>query len=194
MNTRCGAIILAAGLSRRMGSNKLLAEFGGKPLVAHVADAVEAAGLPSPIVVVGHEAAYVRAALANRRAAFVTAADHIEGMSRSLAAGLAAVPAAWEAAIICLGDMPLVSSALLRRLAEQASRSAIIVPAFNGKRGNPVLWGRDYFGDLASLQGDMGARTLFERYSDRIKFEPWHDDSIRRDVDSPAALDELRKR
>lgn len=188
----CGAIILAAGQSRRMGSNKLVAHLNGKPLVAHVADAIDAANLPPPIVVLGHAADEVRAALTGRAVRFVTAEDHAQGMSRSLAAGIAAVRDAWEATIICLGDMPLISPRLLSRLAARASPPAIRIPTFEGRRGNPVLWGRDYYAALAALEGDTGARPLFEQHASRITLVPWTDDSIHYDVDTNAALDALR--
>ena len=113
-----GAIILAAGRSSRMGDeHKLLADWRGKPLVAHVVDAVAAAGLPPPVVVLGARAEEVRAALGERPAVYVMAADYAEGLSRSLRAGIAAVPPTWSAAIICLADMPRITPALLQALA-----------------------------------------------------------------------------
>lgn len=187
MNARCGAIILAAGQSRRMGFNKLLADYRGKPLVAHVADAVLAADLPA-IVMLGHAEQQVRAALASRQLRFVFAEDHHEGMGRSIAAGISAVPPDWQAAIICLGDMPLVPPVLLRRLAEAASPSAILIPVFEGRRGNPVLWGRDHFHELETLRGDQGAREKFSRLKPYLASIDWNDDSILTDFDTPDTL------
>lgn len=187
MNARCGAIILAAGQSRRMGSNKLIAPFRGKPMITHIADAVEEAGL-RPVVVLGHAERKVRTALAGCRAEFVFAADHAEGMGRSIAAGIAVAPQEWDAAIVCLGDMPLVSPALLRQLADAASPSAIVIPTFNGQQGNPRLWGRDYFPDLVQLKGDIGARVLFPNLNAHVISLRWRDDTILRDFDTPEAL------
>ena len=187
MSVACGAIILAAGQSRRMGSNKLIALFRGKPMVTHVADAVNAAGLPG-IVVLGHAGQDVRRALAGHELGFVTAADHAEGMARSIAAGIAVAPPEWHAAIICLGDMPLISSELLRKMAEAASPSAILIPSFEGRRGNPVLWGRDHFPELSKLHGDVGARALFQRLEAYIETLAWKDDAIFRDFDTPSSL------
>lgn len=191
MTARCGAIVLAAGMSRRMGSNKLIANLHGKPLVAHVVDAIAAAGLPAPIVVLGHAAYEIRVALEDRDVAFATAERHAEGMAHSLAAGIAAVPPDWESTIVCLGDMPRIAPDLLRRLAQESTPSAIVLPIFAGRRGNPVLWGRDYFGEIRSLKGDSGAKTLFARYADRITEIPWSDDSIHADVDTIDALNQL---
>jgi molybdenum cofactor cytidylyltransferase len=106
---KVGAVVLAAGRSSRFGdAHKLLADWQGKPLIAHAIDAVSAAGLPAPIVVLGHAADAVRAALTGRSVQFVEAADWADGMGRSLAAGIAAVPADWDAALVCLADMPAV--------------------------------------------------------------------------------------
>ena len=188
----CGAIILAAGMSRRMGSNKLLALYRGKPLAAHVASAVEAASLPA-IMVLGHAEGEMRTALADHSVRFAVAEDHASGMGHSIAAGIRAVPPEWQAAIICLGDMPLISPTLLRRMADDASASSIVIPTFEGRRGNPVLWGRDYFPLLEQLHGDGGARGLFEHLAGSLTFLPWRDDSILRDFDTPAALQGLQE-
>ncbi len=187
MSAPCGAIILAAGQSRRMGFNKLLADYRSKPMVAHVADAIEAAGLPA-IAVLGHQEKETRAALAGRQIGFTFADHHAEGMGRSVAAGIRAVPSEWQAAIVCLGDMPLITPDLLRQLAERAAPSSLVIPTFNGRRGNPVLWGRDHFDKLATLRGDVGARTLFERLTAQLTLLPWHDDTVVRDFDEPSSL------
>jgi molybdenum cofactor cytidylyltransferase len=191
MTQGCGAIILAAGRSSRMGSNKLLASFQDKPMIAHVADAVASAGLPA-IVVLGHAEREMRAALAHHDVHFVRAEDHADGMGRSIAAGIRATPPQWQAAIICLGDMPLISPILLKRLAAAADPSAILIPTFEGQRGNPVLWGRDHFIVLEKLQGDQGARALFASPVRSPAYLPWTDDSILRDFDTPESLKKLR--
>ncbi len=187
-----GAIILAAGQSRRMGANKLVADFRGKPLLAHVVDAVSSAGLPPPIVVTGHAQDLLAAALAGWDVRFVHAGDHAAGLSRSLAAGLGAVPSAWQAAIICLGDMPLVSPDLLRAMAARATPDAIVVPRHAERRGNPVLWGRAYFARLAAIDGDVGGKALLDELADTVVDIAWDDASILRDVDTPADLASLR--
>jgi molybdenum cofactor cytidylyltransferase len=183
-----GAIILAAGRSTRLGRNKLVADLAGKPVVAHVVDAVAAAGLPPPLVVLGHEADAVRAALEGRSASFVIAADFEDGMARSIAAGISAAPREWTAAIICLGDMPLVGADVLRSLATRAASDAVVVPTCRGRRGNPVLWGRDHFAELRMLQGDAGARALFPGLVDRLVEVDCADPGIHIDVDTEAGM------
>nr|WP_310522795.1 NTP transferase domain-containing protein [Polymorphobacter sp.] len=189
---RVGAIILAAGRSSRMGDDhKLLADWRGKPLIAHVADAIAAAGLPPPIVVLGSRAAEVRAALADRRAHYVIAADHAEGLSRSLRAGLAATPADWSSALICLADMPRIEPALLRALADAPGDVAL--PLWNAKRGNPVRWSRRHFARLMALEGDVGGKAVL---ADAVTITEIAapSDAVLDDIDTPAALAALRAR
>lgn len=188
-----GAIVLAAGRSSRMGGDhKLLEHWQGKPIVAHVVDAIAAAGLPLPIVVLGACAEDVRAALAGRAVQFVMADDYADGLAHSLRAGLAAVPATWDAALVCLGDMPRINPALLRALA--AAPGEVAVPARAGKRGNPVRWGRSHFAALMALTGDIGGKTLLASLAVPPSEVPASDDGIFDDIDTPDALAALRAR
>jgi molybdenum cofactor cytidylyltransferase len=177
-----------------MGANKLAADLAGKPVIAHVVDAIHSAGLPRPIVVLGEDPEAIRGALAGRDVGYVTAPDHGDGMALSLAAGIAAAPEEWAAAIVCLGDMPLVTGELLRTMAERAGAASIVVPRFEGRRGNPVLWGRNFFPRLEKLTGDVGAKSLLAHYADRIDYLDWADDSIRIDIDRPEELALARRR
>lgn len=174
-----------------MGSNKLVAAWREKPLVAHVVDAIATTLDAPPVVVLGHEPDAVQRALAGRAVRYVAAADYARGMAHSLAAGIAAVPDAWQAVIICLGDMPLLDPALLKRMKSLASPSAIVVPTFEGRRGNPVLWGRDYFPLLGSLRGDVGARSLLAGHRAAMIEIAWTE-TVAIDVDTQDALDALR--
>lgn len=187
-----GALVLAAGRSSRMGGpNKLLADLGGKPVLAHVLDAVAGAGLPA-LVVTGDRAGDVAALAAGTPT--VHAADHAEGLGRSLRAGIAAAPDDWQAAIVCLGDMPGITPALLRALAAQASPSAIVVPTFAGRRGNPVLWGRDHFARLRALDGDVGGKALLSEFAARVIEVAADGEAIFADIDTPEALAAARAR
>ena len=185
---RVGAVLLAAGRSSRFGgAHKLLARWRGLPLVAHVADAITAAGLPPPIIVLGHEADAVRAALAGRAARFVTAPDWDDGMGRSLAAGIAAVPADWDAALICLADMPAVEPALIAALV--GAPGEVVVPVWDGARGHPVRWPRAAFPLLMALAGDTGGKAVMADFPVAEVAAP--SAACLLDVDTPAALDEL---
>jgi molybdenum cofactor cytidylyltransferase len=189
---RVGAIVLAAGRSTRMGGpNKLLAEIGGKPLVRFVAEQALASRATPVIVVTGHERAKVEAALAGLRVRFAHNPDYAAGLSTSLKAGLAALPGEVDGAIVCLGDMPQVTAALIDRMLEAfdpARGALVVVPTIDGKRGNPVVWSRRFFPDLMALEGDVGARHLIATYADAVTEVPLEDSAALTDVDTPDAL------
>lgn len=188
-----GAIVLAAGRSSRMGNaHKLLEDWQGKPLIAHVVDAAAAAGLPPPLVVLGARADAVRAALAGRAAQFVVAADYADGLAHSLRAGIAAIPAHWDAVLICLGDMPRIEASLVQALA--TAPGDVVVPVWQGKRGNPVRWSRMHFAALSSLSGDVGGKALLAGLALPPTEIAAASDAIFDDIDTPAALAALRVR
>ena len=169
-------LVLAAGRSTRMGGpNKLLEEINGRPLVRHVAEHVLASRAKPVIVVTGHQKERVERALAGLPVTFVHNPDFAEGLSTSLKTGIAAVPPAADGAIVCLGDMPQVSATLIDSLiaAFDPERGALVViPTIEGKRGNPVLWSRRFFPDLAAVEGDVGARHLIGGYAEAVAEVP----------------------
>ncbi len=189
---RVAAVILAAGQSRRMGrDNKLLREVDGVPMVIRVVAAVSASRARPVIVVTGHQEAEVRAALAGANVTFVHNPDFAEGLSTSLRSGLAALPAEVTGAVICLGDMPRVSAALVDRLIgafDPAEGRAICVPTHRGKRGNPVLWAARYFGEMGAIAGDVGARHLIGEHAEAVCEVDWGDDAVLVDINTPEAL------
>lgn len=188
---RVGAIVLAAGRASRMGGpHKLLADWRGQPIITHVLDAIAAAGLPPPIVVLGHYADAVQQAVGERPAQFVVAADWADGMGRSLAAGIAAAPGDWGAALIFLADMPRIEPALIATLA--ATPGEVVLPTWDGRRGHPVRWPRAAFARLAGLAGDTGGRAMIEEFS--VTPVPAPSDAVLDDIDTPAALAALRAR
>lgn len=189
---RIGAVILAAGQSRRMGeSNKLLADMGGKPMVAHVADAALGSRAHPVVAVLGHQANDVRNALADRDLSFVENPSYRDGLSESLKVGLRALPADVDGALICLGDMPRVSAAEIDRLIEAFNPlegRAICVPTYRGKRGNPVLFARRFFGRMESVSGDVGARHLIGEAAEAVCEVEMDNSGILLDVDTPEQL------
>jgi molybdenum cofactor cytidylyltransferase len=191
------AIVLAAGQSRRMeGKNKLLEDFGGKPLVRRAVEAALGSKASPVIVVTGGSSNAVRQALAGLDVRFVNNPDFAEGLSSSLKTGIRAVPEESSGAVICLGDMPHVSSQLIDRLiaAFAPERGAMIVaPVKNKQRGNPVLWARRFFPDLLKLEGDMGARKLANFYDEGLLEIEVADDAAFEDIDTPEALAAARK-
>ena len=191
------AIVLAAGRSTRMGTvNKLLAPLDGRVMVRAVVDALEGSSVRPVVVVTGHEADRVEEALAGAGVRIVHNAEYREGLSGSMRAGLAALPNSAQAAVICLGDMPLVASKHVDKLVaafDPAEGREICVPVFEGKRGNPVLFARRFFEEMAAVRGDVGARHLIGEYEEYVCEVAMDDRAVLVDVDSPQALVEIEE-
>lgn len=186
------AIILAAGRSSRMGDdNKLLMPIDGKPMVTHAVDAAMASRAEPVIVVTGHDAEAVTAALGDIDAQVVHASDHAEGMSRSLVCGLDAVPEKASAVVVCLGDMPRVRADHLNRLIQAHAPGAICVASFDSRRGNPVLLDRAYFGEIRHITGDKGARDLIRRHEANVREVTMDDDAPLLDIDEQSDFEQL---
>jgi molybdenum cofactor cytidylyltransferase len=195
---RIGAILLAAGRSSRMGSaNKLLSEVAGEAMVARALDALLASRARPIVAVVGHEAAKLRAAIADRPVGIVENPAYASGMASSLKAGLLALPVDIDGVLICLGDMPRVDPGALDRLIAAFNPTegrAICLPVWQGKRGNPVLWAKRFFAEMGSLAGDVGARHLIGQYGELVAEVPMPDDAVLLDIDTPEALALYRQR
>ena len=193
---RIAAIVLAAGRSRRMAPrNKLLIADGqGRTMVARVVGNVLKSRARPVVVVTGHQADDVRAALKGLSVLYAHNADFAEGLSSSLRTGLAALPPNTDGALIVLGDMPLVKPEMLDRLIEvfdPEEGRAIVAPTFNGKQGNPMLWAARFFPAMAALSGDVGARHLAAENADVTAEVEMGDDAVLRDFDTPETLGAL---
>jgi len=171
---RAAGVVLAAGKSTRFGETKQVLPWGDTTLVAHAARAALDAGLDPVVVVLGHQADAVERALAGLPVQRVYNSDFAAGQSTSLRKGLGALPANTGAAVFLLADQPLVHAGIIRKIvrAHRQSCAPACVPVFEEKRGNPVLFDRALFQELAALQGDTGGRELLNRYRDDIALVP----------------------
>jgi molybdenum cofactor cytidylyltransferase len=190
---RVVAIVLAAGKSSRMGSNKMLADFVGRPMVRATVENVVASGVDKVIVVTGHEAERVSAALGGLQVAIIQNPDYADGLSTSLRIGVEAAGQA-DAIIVCLGDMPRVSPNVIDRMIaafNPVEHRSIVVPVYKGQFGNPVLWGSEHFVRLKGMSGDKGARSLIgEMKSEATEIAA--DEGVMMDADTPEALAALK--
>ena len=193
------AVVMAAGRSRRMAPhNKLLVtDKAGKPMIARVVDNVLSSNARPIMVVTGHQAEQIEHALGGRPVRYVHATDYAEGLSASLKAGIAAVPPDCAAAIVCLGDMPLVTGRMIDRLISMYNPDAgrlIVQPTFRGKQGNPMLWDRRFFPEILGITGDSGARFLVGKHADVVIEVEMADDAVLRDFDTTDSLASLPAR
>lgn len=189
------ALILAAGRGTRFGDEpKLLASFRGKPLVRWVAEAALGSCAGPVTVVTGHRAADVERALADLPVRLAHNPSHAEGLSSSLKTGFRALPAESKAALVLLGDMPLVGSLLIDRLVAtwlESGRPSALVPVTQGRRANPVVLSRRLSGEIMALEGDRGAAALLRGRGDVVEY-PVDDPALLLDIDTAAALAALQ--
>jgi molybdenum cofactor cytidylyltransferase len=192
-------IVLAAGLSRRFGDNKLLAPLDGLPLVRHVVAAALASRLERVVIVLGHQGARVRAALADlldgSRCSAIVNGAYRDGQSGSVIAGLDVVRHEFPAAMFLMGDQPRLDAAIIDALvaAHEVAGTDICYPSRNGMRRNPVIFGRRFYPDILALSGDTGARAVIDANLDAATAVAFADGLPFRDVDRGrdlAALDE----
>ena len=205
------AVLLAAGEARRMqGINKLLLEIDGVPLVRRSARMLVRAGIEDIVVVLGHQADRVRAALgdpagivagARTRVTVIEHTGYRSGQHGSVLAGLAALPAlpaGCAAALVMLGDMPLVDEADVARIAAAWQRRpqgcAVLVPAFEQRRGNPVLIGPPALAQIVRERPEGGARAWMDAHPQQVGRVPMPDDHCVFDLDTPDDLARLEAR
>ena len=190
-------IILAAGKSSRFsqGGAKLVADFDGRPLVRWAVDAATASRANSVIVVTGYAREQIEAAIGDARVVFVHNEDYATGLASSLRAGLAALPREAAGAVICLADMPKVTSSLIDRLIARFARvcgeAHAIVPVHKGLWGNPALIARPLFARIASLDGDEGAKRILREPTTKVIELPVEDAGVLVDIDAPEDLGNL---
>ena len=195
---KIAAVILAAGTASRFRAaagddvaTKLVAELNGKPLIRHVVEAVMQSRAAPIIVVTGHAEMEVRAALKGLGLIYVRNDDYQTGIASSVKCGIASVPDECDGAFVLLGDMPKVSGTLLNELMQafdEHSSVRAVVPLHNNQRGNPALISRALFGDVKSLQGDIGAKALLKAAGEGVLEVPITSDAVTFDVDTPDLL------
>ena len=183
-------VVLAAGESQRFGGeNKLLAPIDGTPIVRRAVDALLETTVDPVLVVIGHEADRVEDALAGRPVTFVCNPAYREGQATSVRAAVQAMPEGVAAAVFALGDMPFVAPSSIEALlvAYHGGEGTALAAAYQGRRGNPVLFDRVHFDTLENLEGDIGGRELLEREGTLVETD---DPGVKRDIDRPEELPE----
>lgn len=183
-------VVLAAGASRRFGSQKLLVPVGGVPLVRRSVERLLETSLDEIIVVLGSDAPAVAAVLAGLPVRTITNVAYATGVSSSLRAGVDALGSATKAALVALADQPGVGADIVDRLIERyrAGGSPIVAPLYRGGvRGNPVLFDCSMFDELRAISGDEGARSVIARDPGRVALVAFPE-AMPGDVDVPGDL------
>ena len=145
------------------------------------------------MVVTGHQQDLVGQALAEYQVDLCYCPVHSDGMAHSLASGISQLQSC-DAVLVCLGDMPHVSSVVIDKLIEASADRAtesIVVPMRDDRRGNPVLVGRAFFDSLLQREGDSGARHLIDQYPERVIEVEVDDEGIFQDYDTSQSLSQL---
>jgi molybdenum cofactor cytidylyltransferase len=184
-------VVLAAGTSRRFGSQKLLAPVDGVPLVRRSVEKLLEASLDEVVVVIGSDAAAVGAALAGLGVRTTTNAAYASGMSSSLRVGVEALRPTTDAALVALADQLGVGPAIVDRLIERyrADRSPIVAPLYRGGvRGTPVLFDRSVFDELRAVSGDEGGRSVVARDPRRVALVEFAEE-MPGDIDVPGDIE-----
>jgi len=194
---RIAAVVLAAGTSSRMGdANKLLLEVDGRAMVRRVLDALPTDAVDEVVVVTGHDAPGVAAAVAGRDLRLVHNPDYEMGMGGSLARGVAALGDDIDGVLVMLGDMPHLDAGLVRLVIaafDPATGGEICLPVWQGRRGNPVLFGHRFFAELRALKGDIGGKALLSAFDSRVIEVAAGQGGVVEDVDTPEQFAEITK-
>ena len=184
------ALVPAAGYSSRFGSDKRLATVGTGTLLEQTL----AHTLPcyaQTVVVLRVDERELARQLQQHGYSVVHVDRAPEGLSSSIATGCEFILQHWpdcQAIAICLGDMPFITPSIHKQLLEQADENCIVRPVYNDTPGHPVIFGRDYFPELATLLGDSGARAILEKHPSALRECTFKDNVVIRDVDSPADI------
>ncbi|MGB3330018.1 MAG: nucleotidyltransferase family protein [Thermomicrobiales bacterium] len=187
-------IVLAAGASTRLGRPKQMLDLAGQPVIVHVVARALVAGLDDVLVVTGGAGESVAAALAGMPVRIVPNPAYMDGQSTSLIAGLDAIPAGTDAAIVLLGDQPGIEPADIAALVARRRSSdtpPIVMTHYGDVRSHPVLFGHEVFPALTGITGDQGARNVIRAHGADVAVVPSALPSPPLDLDTEAAYQQL---
>jgi molybdenum cofactor cytidylyltransferase len=186
-------IVLAAGLSRRMGQSKVLMKVGGRAIIRYVVESVLAGGVDSVWVVTGPDVEPIEAALSGIEVQIAENPAPEEGQAGSVRTGIAALPPSVDSVLIALGDQPLLAPSIIPALlaARRTSPKLIVAPRYRDGQGNPVVFKREIFPELLRLTGDQGARPIIQKEPTRVEWVEL-DLPMPPDVDTPDDYEKIR--
>lgn len=181
------AVVLAAGRSERMGTQKLLLPLGGKPVIVRIVDELFSSPVERILVVTGRDGPRLREVLGDRPVQFVENPDPGSDMLGSIRYGLRALPAGFEAVLMALGDQPGVTATLVSNLIRCFREgNPIVVPACEGHRGHPVLLSTRFYEEILTGHDREGLRGLLEAHTAEVFRLPVTSRAVLEDMDTPA--------
>ncbi len=186
-------VLLAAGLSSRMGKNKLLVQLEGESVLRRAVGTAREAGLRPLLVVLGHERERAQAELEGLGCEIVVNPDYARGMNTSLRAGIAAVPPEADAAVVMLADMPFVSAAMIRELVARwrAAQAPLAISLYDGVIAPPTVYGRALFPEIDALDGDGCGKRVIQRHRGAAVEVAWPAPALA-DLDLPEDVERVR--
>jgi molybdenum cofactor cytidylyltransferase len=189
------AIILAAGSSRRMGTQKMLLPYGGKTIIETVVDHVLGSSVEHVLVVLGPEPHKIKEALAGRPVKFCHNTQHEEGMLSSVICGFKALPREAEAALIYLGDQPNIPAEVTNLVLEAYNEElyGIVIPVYEHRRGHPLLVDMKYRREVEKLDLEQGLRTLRHQFPEDVLEVEVNEPGILLDIDTREDYDNATK-
>jgi molybdenum cofactor cytidylyltransferase len=192
---KVAAVVLAAGSSSRLGQPKQLAPIAGRPALAYTLDALRASDIGPIVLVLGHAADAVAAALDLADVTVVRNEEYAEGQSTSVRAGIKALREDVGAALMVVGDQPMISPVVVNAIVAvfKETGGPFVVPIYDGEWGNPVLLARATWPLLDSLKGDTGARPILRKHMDMVLEVPV-EGSLLDDIDTPDDYARIRAR
>jgi molybdenum cofactor cytidylyltransferase len=197
-NARVSAVVLAAGASTRMGRAKQLLPLGETTVLTRTLENIRSAGLDDIVLVLGASAEAIRRQLPQsllEGLRIVVNHAYGQGMASSLREGLSNIDSRSDAALIVLGDQPFLQPQTLHQIIDgyRGSRAQIVVPTYQGERGNPVLLDRSVFSEAMVLEGDVGCRAIFANHLEGISKVEVEDMGVLLDLDDPADYERLKQ-
>jgi len=180
------AIILAAGSSRRMGTQKLLLPFGKHTIIETVVDHVLESKVENVMVVLGPDPDRIQDVLAQKPVKFCQNQQHEDGMLSSIVCGFRALPEQAEAALIFLGDQPNISAEVTNAVLETYNEElyGIVIPVYNHRRGHPLLVDMKYRREIEKLDLEQGLRALRHHFPEDVLEVEVDDPGILVDIDT----------
>ncbi len=181
------AIVLGAGCSSRMGTQKLLLPFGQSTVISHIVNEILKSKVTKTYVVVGHEGERIIEELSDKPVTIIHNPDYKSGMLSSVRAGIRDIPREYDSVLIALGDQPSITTTLIDKMVQLFSVTGkkIIVPKYNDKRGHPILFSTIFRNEILTNFDNVGLRGIMQAHNNDVYEMIVPDHSVISDMDYP---------